>query len=379
MPPRAPSSSSLPSLLSVLQSEFDAVLLELYDARKALDETRRELSSALYQNDAAVRVVARVARERDEARAQLEEYLRSGAAPVADAEAKRPLEGGEDGPAKVAKRAKVDEDGIPAAVLGRMSATWKSLSKDRRSVAKMKRTPEEKAANEGLLKGCEGKEKKVNLGKSSSRAGVLCLAATADGSYVASSHHDKTAVVYGVAEGKILGTLSGSASEISCLDVANIDGTLLVAAGGSDGCVRLFTLPADGGEATLVGMAEPGSTVTGCSVHPASTVDSPLVAVAAGSDVVLYDASGDSLAEVARVGAGKVLTSGVLHPDGLIFVAGTDGGEVLVFDLKTLAVAGTLKARLKFVSIISQHWPLLILTHYFPPLKTSNSPRTAPR
>ena len=38
MPPRAPSSSSLPSLLSVLQSEFDAVLLELYDARKALDE-----------------------------------------------------------------------------------------------------------------------------------------------------------------------------------------------------------------------------------------------------------------------------------------------------------------------------------------------------
>ena len=357
MPPRAPSSSSLPSLLSVLQSEFDAVLLELYDARKALDETRRELSSALYQNDAAVRVVARVARERDEARAQLEEYLRSGAAPVADAEAKRPLEGGEDGPAKVAKRAKVDEDGgdgIPSAVLGRMSATWKSLSKDRRSVAKMKRTPEETAANEGLLKGCEGKEKKVNLGKSSSRAGVLCLAATADGSYVASSHHDKTAVVYGVAEGKILGTLSGSASEISCLDVANIDGTLLVAAGGSDGCVRLFTLPADGGEATLVGMAEPGSTVTGCSVHPASTVDSPLVAVASGSDVVLYDASGDSLAEVARVGAGKVLTSGVLHPDGLIFVAGTDGGEVLVFDLKTLAVAGTLKVRWEFTALASR-------------------------
>ncbi|EJK70611.1 hypothetical protein THAOC_08015, partial [Thalassiosira oceanica] len=142
--PRAPSSSSLPSLLSALQGEFDAVLLELYDARTALDATRRELSSALYQNDAAVRVVARVARERDEARAQLGEGGRA--------------------PAQAAKRAKVggagggdaDGGGIPPAVLDRMSATWKALSKGRRAVAKAKRTPEETAANEALLRGCAG-------------------------------------------------------------------------------------------------------------------------------------------------------------------------------------------------------------------------------
>ena len=354
VPPRAPSSSSLPSLLTALQSEFDAVLLELYDARTALDATRRELSSALYQNDAAVRVVARVARERDEARAQLEEYLRNGAgpAPPADGEAKRPLEGGDDGPAQATKRAKVDGGdgegggGIPPAVLARMSATWKSLSKGRRAVAKAKRTPEETSANEALLVKCAGSEKKVNLGKSSSKAGVLCLAATADGSHVVSSHHDGTAVVYGAAEGKILGTLTGCSGEVTSLGVVGLDGTLIVAAGGSDGFVRVYALPDGGGEASLIGSAEPGGTVSGCSVHPASTADGPIVACAAGSEAVLYQASGgDNLAELARVDAGKGLTSGALHPDGMIYVAGTDGGEVLVFDLKSLAVAGTLKVR----------------------------------
>lgn len=355
-PPRAPSSSSLPSLLSALQGEFDAVLLELYDARTALDATRRELSSALYQNDAAVRVVARVARERDEARAQLGEYLRSGAVAGAEAgaEAKRPLEGGGDGPAQAAKRAKVggagggDGGGIPPAVLDRMSATWKALSKGRRAVAKAKRTPEETAANEALLRGCaEGGEKKVNLGKSSSRAGVLCLAATADGSHVVSSHHDGTAVVYGAAEGRILGVLTGCAGEVTSLGVAGLaGGTLVVAAGGSDGSVRVYALAGGGDEeATLVGSAAPGGTVSGCSVHPASTADEPIVACAAGDGVVLYQATGaDNLAELARVDAGKGLTAGALHPDGMIYVAGTDGGEVLVFDLKTLAVAGTLKS-----------------------------------
>ena len=47
-PPRPPKATSLPSLLGMLQNEFDAVLLELYDTRKVLEETRRELSSALY-------------------------------------------------------------------------------------------------------------------------------------------------------------------------------------------------------------------------------------------------------------------------------------------------------------------------------------------
>jgi len=70
-PPKIPTYNSIPSILSTLQKSHDAILLELFDTRQALNETRRELSDALYQNDAAVRVVARISAERDAAREEL--------------------------------------------------------------------------------------------------------------------------------------------------------------------------------------------------------------------------------------------------------------------------------------------------------------------
>lgn len=68
MRPRPPTLTSIPSLLSTFQTEWDALALQVYSLQQQLSQTRQELSTALYQNDAAVRVIGRLMKERDEAR-----------------------------------------------------------------------------------------------------------------------------------------------------------------------------------------------------------------------------------------------------------------------------------------------------------------------
>ena len=76
--PRPPTLTSIPSLLSVFQNEWDALALETYTLRQHLTQTRQELSNALYENDAAKRVVARLQGERDEARDALSKVTVNG-------------------------------------------------------------------------------------------------------------------------------------------------------------------------------------------------------------------------------------------------------------------------------------------------------------
>lgn len=69
--PRPASATSIPGMLTLLQSEWDALMSETYDLKTNLDTTRKQLSHALYQHDAACRVIARLLRERDAARSQV--------------------------------------------------------------------------------------------------------------------------------------------------------------------------------------------------------------------------------------------------------------------------------------------------------------------
>ena len=384
-PPRPPKATSLPSLLGMLQNEFDAVLLELYDTRKVLEETRRELSSALYQNDAAVRVVARVVKERDEARMKLEEYLSSDAltqremaaacAGGGEAQKRGRDDNNNEGGGTTAKKAKVNYDTtiekdviaeqhdiskIPSSELEAMQATWKILTKGRKSIAKLKRTEDEIVKNEQILAdlSAKGKEKKVNLGKSNAKAGVLCIKTikVGDEEYIVTGSHDKTAIVYNVTNGQIVTTLSGAGGVVNVVDALGFDNSMLVATGCVDGTVTLCSVPLNGDdESTILGSVKLTTTATNddafpimVTIHPSSTTEEGRVLVGSSDGKIeLYKSSsgGGELKLLTRLESndeGTKYTSGCMHPDGFIYIAGRSDGSLEVWDLKTQSMAGKL-------------------------------------
>ncbi|KIO27855.1 hypothetical protein M407DRAFT_7080 [Tulasnella calospora MUT 4182] len=219
--PRPPSATSIPSLLHTLQNEWDSLMLEFYTLNQQHQSTRQELSNALYQQDAATRVIARLIKERDAAREAL-----------ASVQATTGLSATQD----VDMTEAPSESALPADVMTIIEETNSSLS----SVRKKRKPPTDYAKPEAV-KAYQSIHTIPSL-HSSSSAGITSISlSTANPTQFLTGGNDKIVQLYDRGAGKVLATLKGHTKRINHVKLREREGeNTLVVSGAADKTVRTW-------------------------------------------------------------------------------------------------------------------------------------------
>uniref|UniRef100_A0A8C8CR40 Pre-mRNA-processing factor 19 n=1 Tax=Oncorhynchus tshawytscha TaxID=74940 RepID=A0A8C8CR40_ONCTS len=307
--PKAPSSTSIPAILKALQDEWDAVMLHSFTLRQQLQTTRQELSHALYQHDAACRVIARLTKEVTAAREALATLKPQAGLVVAQAVASQPH---------------VTGDIWDMAMLGYIfvhTSPLPSLFPQRG-----KTVPEELVRTEDLSK---YRQVATHAGlHSASVPGILSLdLCPSDTNKVLTGGADKNVVVFDKKEEQIIATLKGHTKKVT--SVIYHPSQSVVFSASPDSTIRVWSVT--GGNCVQVVRAHEAS-VTGLSLHATGDylLSSSEDQYWAFSDIQ----TGRVLTKVTDEAAGCALTCAQFHPDGLIFGTGTADSQIKIWDLK---------------------------------------------
>ncbi|KAM4062672.1 prp19/Pso4-like domain-containing protein [Hirsutella rhossiliensis] len=294
--PRPPTMTSIPALLATFQNEWDTMALETYNLREQLARTREELVMALYQHDAAVRVIARLTRERDEARESLSKVTVTGTAP-----------GGEE--------MMIDSvETLPEELAERVDEIHQSLTKGRKKrpvpegwvTADEITTFESEASNDLPL----------------SQATSLVL----EGDYAAVGGLKGVAALYSLQADAIERQIPVDQPVTDALWVgtklmfATIQGAIKVYEGGNE----------------VASVSKHDGPATALSSHPGGEI---LASVGTDKRIVFYEMSSMKVVSSVYTDASAALTTCAFHPDGHLFAAGTMAGEIKLFMTKTLEQA----------------------------------------
>ncbi|WFD33857.1 RING-type E3 ubiquitin transferase [Malassezia cuniculi] len=326
--PRPPSHTSVPSLLTALQNEYDAVMLEMLTLKQQYDDVRQELAHALYTNDASMRVIARLMKERDEARESL-------------ASVHTTLGAAASGPSDVdmASAEDVPQESVPLATAASIDALAGSLSSERR--ARIKR-----GAPEGYTTAADAKSLAVasSIDSPHSTNAPEITAVAVAGSLVVTGGVDKHVVVYDLANNSVVATLDGHTQPVSTVAVSGVGNPVAgespvevkyIVSGSEDQTVRVWR--AEGGTYEFAHAIELAAPVVGVAVHPTDEIVG--VATRDGTWALYMLATGERLLQVtapadAQVHGGFSYASLAFHPDGQLVATGTADGVVRVWDVK---------------------------------------------
>jgi pre-mRNA-processing factor 19 len=307
---KLPSSTSIPGILKSLQDEWDAVMLHSFTMRQQLQTARQELSHAMYQHDAACRVIARLTKEVTSAREALATLKPQHAYNVASQ-----------------GFAQESDSAASSRVVGVSQDDIKKLN-DTAAVLTAERKKKSKIIPDDLTSSEEIQAFRVVASHSglhsASTPGILCL--DMHGSTVVTGGTDKVVTVFDKDKEEITSSLRGHLKKV--MQVVCHPTEPIVLSGSLDATVRIWH--ATSAQAMHVLRVHDGP-ITGLSLHAtgdyvfSASMDRYWAFADLRTGAILAKVLGDSE---------SALTSAKFHPDGLICATGTLNADVKIWDLK---------------------------------------------
>lgn len=288
--PQMQISTSIPTMIGSLQTEWDGVMLEQRKLKETLSVTREELSQVLYQQEAACRVIARLIKERDEAKEELKKVRKTVHEPPGINEALK------------AKFDKVSDTLSAARGKRRPPADLESEE----TLSEFKQNPPTKIHTDEIT------SLKLSQGK---------LALTGGKDYVAHLYDLEAKNVVATFEHKKKVTavdfLKNSFNSITC---------------SSDGIAQTWKVSPDYSTELVYTATNHKGSITACSAHPC---DSYCVLFSRDGTWSLHDLVRPELVQAVNVQDLTPITSGEVHPDGLMIGTGLKDGKVIIWDIRS--------------------------------------------
>ncbi|KAJ3277168.1 hypothetical protein HDV01_000220 [Terramyces sp. JEL0728] len=344
--PRAPTATSVPNALLSLQNEFDAVMLEAFELKKQFNEMQNQLSNALYENDAAKRVIARIIKERDEARARLQDFKASyGEGAVEQSQETQEMA--------------LEVDTLPQAVVGRIEANSEELSATRRK----RKAPETLSTVEDISSLQESATiKTLNTAKESAVNTIDLQVKLEDGEtreWLLTAGADGSASIVDKSSFKLVASAKAHKKPVHSAKWIGHTDTFLTAS--SDETVKCWSLEsAKNGykiKAAKSLNAHSGPVVD-VAIHPTNDYF-----ISAGEDAVWNFVDLERFEVISAVSTPEIDSGNLklmaaystiqIHPDGLLLGTGSADSVVRLWDIKSKSVAASFTGHSGAISSIS--------------------------
>ncbi|KAK9503583.1 hypothetical protein O3M35_010112 [Rhynocoris fuscipes] len=319
--PKPPSATSIPAILKTLQDEWDAVMLQSFTQRQQLQTARQELSHALYQHDAACRVIGRLTKEVTAAREALATLKPQAGIAQPSAAIPQPALAVEAG--GVANQP-TEQAGMSAEVIQKLQDKATVLTQERK---KRGRTVPEDLVPQETIRNFKTVASHPGL-HSASVPGILSLDIhQADTSKILTGGNDRNATVFNKDTEQVVAILKGHTKKVTRVIYHPEEDIVITAS--PDTTIRVWNVPSSQPLQLLRAHDAP---VTGLSLHPTGdyVLSTSTDQYWAFSDI----RSGRLLTKVTEGSNATALTTAQFHPDGLIFGTGTSDSQVKIWDLK---------------------------------------------